>query len=65
MEREKCGIYMGPNGVVVQDFAAGGRGLCHNECVGKRKARFKKSKDDVPDRMYLADPQHSNEVKHG
>ena len=36
----KSDIYMGPNGVVVQDFAAGKRGLCHNECVGKRRVTF-------------------------
>ena len=34
---ENSSIYMGPNGVVVQDFAAGKRGLCHNECVGKNR----------------------------
>jgi hypothetical protein len=35
MAQGDAGIYMGPNGVVVRDFAAGTRALCHNKCMGK------------------------------
>jgi hypothetical protein len=35
MAQGEAGIYMGPNGVVVRDFAAGTRALCHNKCMGK------------------------------
>lgn len=35
ISHDKSGIYMGPNGVVIHDFAAGRRGLCHNKCVKK------------------------------
>lgn len=35
MAEGESGIYMGPNGVVVRDFLAGTRVLCHNKCMGK------------------------------
>lgn len=35
MAQGEAGIYMGPNGVVVRDFLAGTRVLCHNKCMGK------------------------------
>ena len=35
MPEGAAGIYTGPNGVVVRDFAVGTRALCHNKCMAK------------------------------
>jgi len=40
MAEGDAGVYMGPNGVVVRDFAAGTRVLCHNKCMGKSMPSF-------------------------
>jgi hypothetical protein len=50
LSHDKSGIYMGPNGVVIHDFAAGRRGLCHNKCVKKSRMKFACT---IPNRLAL------------